>query len=521
MRSHRVWRSAVPVLPKTLISEGAPPSTSRTLTVRTAGGDYNLTQLQNAINDATPGTRIEIEAGVTISGHFTLPNKSGGDSFVVITTDSGALPAYGTRVGLGDAAAMPKIQPTGAGTPIFTFNPLAHNYRLIGIEFRSTLGSTLDTAVAVGDGSTVQNDPGQTPYNIVLDRCIINGGTVGTKRGVLLAGRTITVVGCRIYDCKVVGQDAQATAGWNGPGPFKIFNNYLEASGENVLFGGADNANSALNPADIEIRKNNFFKPLAWKQGDPGYGGTPYTIKNILELKNASRVLIEGNIVEHCWPEAQTGFAILFTVRNQDGGNPWAVVQDVTFRNNTVRKATGGVNMLGEDSPFVSERTRRVTIRNNFFEELGTAAWGGSATPSFQALEGLKDLRLLHNTFANDTLPASWLTADGDDKQVRFKCLDNIFGHNANGIKGTGTASGTPTLDFWFPGYRCEGNLIIPLPGGITYPSGNQFPADYTAVMFENMAADDYRLQAGSPYKNDATDGTDPGVDWVEWNAAQ
>ena len=40
---------------------------------------------------------------------------------------------------------------------------------------------------------------------------------------------------CVPSDIKAVGQDSQAIAGWNGPGPFIIDNNYLEGAGENIL----------------------------------------------------------------------------------------------------------------------------------------------------------------------------------------------------------------------------------------------------------------------------------------------
>ena len=142
-----------------------------------------------------------------------------------------------------------------------------------------------------------------------------------------------------LSDGHVVGFDAQAICGLNGPGPFKIVNNYLEGSGENVMFGGADPAIPDLVPSDIEFRGNHCFKPLSWKIGHPSYAGIPWTVKNLFELKNARRVLIEGNLFENNWAHAQNGTAILFTVRNQDGKAPWSVVQDVTMINNIVRNA--------------------------------------------------------------------------------------------------------------------------------------------------------------------------------------
>ena len=72
-------------------------------------------------------------------------------------------------------------------------------------------------------------------------------------------------------------------------------------------------------------------------------------VKNLLELKSARRVTIEGNIFENCWGQAQAGYAIVFTVRAQGGAMPWAVVEDVDFVRNIVRNSSGGVNILGRD----------------------------------------------------------------------------------------------------------------------------------------------------------------------------
>jgi hypothetical protein len=51
-----------------------------------------------------------------------------------------------------------------------------------------------------------------------------------------------------------------------------------------------------------------------------------WQVKNLLELKNARRVRIEQNNFAHNWEEAQSGGAILFTPRNQDGNCRWCVV---------------------------------------------------------------------------------------------------------------------------------------------------------------------------------------------------
>jgi hypothetical protein len=45
-----------------------------------------------------------------------------------------------------------------------------------------------------------------------------------------------------------------------------------------------------------------------------------------------------------------------------------------------------------------------------------------------------------------------------------------------------------------------------------SYPTGNAFPADLGSVGFVDAANGDYHLASSSPYKGQATDGSDPGA---------
>src|SRR3989441_7333418 len=72
-----------------------------------------------------------------------------------------------------------------------------------------------------------------------------------------------------------------------------------------------------LAPADIEIRGNHLFKPLTWLPGNPAFAGISWAVKNNFEVKNAARVLIDGNVFENNWVgvfQPQDGFAVAFTV---------------------------------------------------------------------------------------------------------------------------------------------------------------------------------------------------------------
>ena len=320
----------------------AATANAATITVP-AGGS-----LQSAINAAQPGDTIILEAGASYTGPITLPNKSGASFITIQSSALAQLPGPTQRVTPAHASLMPKILTPGSNQAALQTAAYAHHYRFIGIEF-APINATVFVSelIKFGDGSSVQNSLDMIPHHLVLDRCYIHGfPTLELKRGVAVNSAETDILNSHISDVHGVGYDTQAICGWNGPGPFRIINNYLEAAGENVMFGGADPWIAGLIPSDITIRQNHFFKPLTWKVGDPSYAGINWSVKNLLETKNARRVLIDGNLFENCWPDAQVGFAILLKSNNQDSTAPWSVTEDLTFSNNIVRNVEHGLNIL-------------------------------------------------------------------------------------------------------------------------------------------------------------------------------
>lgn len=175
---------------------------------------------------------------------------------------------------------MPKIYSPGYNLAAFrtiinSANQPAHHYRLIGLEIAQKESTdAADTLINLGSAdsydSVVQNTFEKVAYDFVIDRCYIHGHPQGqTKRGIGLHSLRSDVTNSYISEIHRAGQDSQAIAGWNGTGFYKIINNYLEAAGENVLFGGADPMITNLIPSDIEIRRNYFFIPAAWRQSQP------------------------------------------------------------------------------------------------------------------------------------------------------------------------------------------------------------------------------------------------------------
>jgi hypothetical protein len=463
-----------------------------------AGGD-----LQSALAAAKPGDTVELAVGAPFTGNFTLPAKAGGDAFITVRSASHAnLPPEGGRVSPADAPYLAKLRsPNNA--PALQTAPGAHHWRIQWLEFQANAGGFGDI-ITLGDGSAAQTTLAQVPHDLVVDRCYIHGDPdAGQKRGIALNSASTTISGSYIADIKAVGQDSQAITGWNGPGPFVITNNYLEAAGENLLFGGTDPSIPNLVPSDVTVTGNILSRPASWR-------GQRWQIKNLLELKNARRVRIADNLLENNWAAAQTGFAVVFTVRNQDGRCPWCQVADVVFENNVVQHSAAAISILGVDDHAKSEQTRSIRIRNNLFVDIDNEHWGGNGY--FLMLTGApRDIAVDHNTIIQDH--AYGIVQVDGPPVFGFVFTNNLVRHNAYGIIGQDKAPGTDTISAYFPASSIVGNVIAD-GDSRRYPAGNKFPssAEFRS-QFVSYDSGDFRLKSSSSWNTAGTDGLSLGAD--------
>jgi hypothetical protein len=502
-------------LPRIFIDTTYVPPKGETILVAAAD------KFQAALDRVKCGDVLRLAAGAPIVGNFVLRDRGDCSDWIVIQSDTSDLnlPNPGTRITPVYAKGMAKVF-SGNSTSAITAASGANHYRIVGVEIGIADGVLSNSDVfRIGEG---QASVSQLPHHIIIDRCYIHGTPKGNvKRGIAFNGAFLAVVDSYISDIHVIGQDTQAIAGWNGPGPFKIVNNELEAAGENVMFGGAQPALNNI-PSDIEIRGNHFFKPLSWMVGNPSYAGNHWSVKNLLELKIAQRVLITGNILENNWVDGQTGFAFLISPRTELGNAPWIYTQDITFTYNVVRHTANAIKISGIDDgdPQKTVRGRRILIQNNLFNDIDGKAWGDGDGKLFQILNGTDAVTIDHNTgFQTNQI----ITADGTPS-TNFVFQNNIAPHNMYGVKGSGYAVGTPSLNYYFPGFMFQKNVIEnTASSGVSqsnYPPGNFFTRDWAAVQFGNFANGNYALGPGSPYKNAGTDGKDIGADIAGLNAA-
>jgi hypothetical protein len=596
-----------------ILTSGARASEAATTRVR-AGDD-----LQAALNSAQPGDTLLLDSGATFAGNFVLPLKSGSQA-ITVTTDNSSLPAAGVRISPSASPLLAKIQSSNTMPALHTAAG-AHHWRLVLVEFPANREG-YGEIIQLGDGSSAQNALSQVPFEIELDRVYVHGHPVmGQKRGIALNARSVSIRNSWISDIKGVGMDSQAIGGWNGPGPFVIENNYLEAAGENFMLGGADPSIPNLVSENIVIRGNHFSRPMSWRAaivpapsgltaivgsggtlgagthayqvvartavsagvvarsaasaelavqspaggqvvlswtpvanatnyyvykrspsgvqqfwivatptftdaGTAGSAGTPptgggdvWTVKNLLELKNARNVVIEQNVFENHWASAQAGYSIVLTPRNQDGGCPWCVVENITFQRNVVRNVAAGINILGYDDLHPTLQTKGIRISQNLFQgisqNLGGSGWflllGG----------GPRDITVDHNTVDADGSAILYVYGGPNGGIIPvpgFTFTNNAARHNDYGIAGAEVSFGNQIIAAFFGDGQVRGNW---LQGGSasSYPTANYFDGTFGSA-FVDLVNGNYAPNPTGPLAGRATDGTNIGVDMSQVAAA-
>jgi hypothetical protein len=501
------------------------PAPGATISVK-AGGD-----LQSALDSASCGDTIALQAGASFPGSFTIPAKACDDAhWIIIRTSApdSALPPEGNRItpcyaGVASLPGRPaypcpspinvmaKIVAESAGPGPIRLADGANHVRFLGLELTRTAPGQIVYDLVVA--------PGASADHLVFDRIWAHGTPHDeTSRGIALAGMTYAaVVDSYLNDfhCTAVAgacTDAQAIGGGVGDlpmGPYKIVDDFLEASGENVMFGGGP-ANQ--NPQDIEIRENHFYKPLIWMPGQPGFvggtGGHPFIVKNHFELKNGVRILFEGNILENNWGGfSQIGFSILLTPKNGGGG----------FQIGNGRS----------DSGQLSKGAWNESIHDVVIDDVDATAYSGGGTflqeGNDDNLAAIHDVVVNHVTAVGPNVDTMLVVGNARSNPImnNFAWTNSIFAAGKNGVYSTGGTTncahdaGGPagTLKACFNPYTFSHNAIIGAEG--TWPSGTLIPATPDAVQFvqyNNGVGGNYELQSSSPYKNAGSDGLDLGA---------
>ena len=543
-------------LPRTTVQSTLADTPAPGSTITVAAG----ANLQTALNNANCGDTIQLQAGATFNGLFTLPEKNCDDSNWIIIRSSAhdaSLPSEGTRIspcyaGVASLPGRPALNCTStqkvmatlmaskSGGPL-VLAPGANHYRIgPGLEITRTTGTGINF-------NLISPEAGSAANHIIVDRDWVHGTAQDdTTRGLYLSGVTYAAVVDSYFNdfhCAAgIGActDSQAIAGGLGhlpQGTWKIENNFLEAAAENILLGGGVGTTV---PTDIEIRRNHMFKPLTWMAGQPGFVGVPspdptkcvklntpglcpFVVKNLFELKNAQRLLLEANVLEHTWPGfTQHGVAIVLTALSQGGttGNPNATVADITIRYNHISHAASGVVMgeanYGSGPPKLEAR---ISIHDDLFDDLSPAYYNGDtsivAGMAFQlsfcsTCTPLRDILIDHVTMMLSSPRAFMVLGAPLGSHIQNLTFTNNVVSSPSGLAVTGTGPNAPCgfsgstnlarIESCVSSLNFTSNALV---GATTaWPAGNTYP--YSAA---NLALASPSIGADANAVSQATTG--------------
>lgn len=460
--------------------------------------------LAAAIEGAKCGDTLLLPAGASFDVKVLPAKKCDDQHYITVRTDTpdSKLPPEGTRISpaWGGVASLPGrplfAQPSGGPAKLLATlvvrRPsgavVGDHVRFIGIEWTTPPDANISRIVTAEHGD-----------HVIFDRNWVHpadGAEVGHGIGIIDGSHMIAVINSYVNGLNCIAlagkcTDATAVGGGSGNEPIstlKIYNNFLESAGENILFGGSA---ATINPTDIEIRRNHLFRPMLWKEGEPGYtpaaSGHPYIVKNNFELKNAIRVLFEANLLENTWGGfSQTGYAILITPKNQSGKCPVCRVNDVTIRFNRIRNVAGVLQIANAPAKTGAAAADggRYSIHDLFADDLHDKDYkgGGSFLILVSTQPPVHDIQIDHVTaFVTGGL-LSILNAGA--KLTNFTLTNSVFsvGERRQPIASAGggpescasknqALGGEAVLQACFDPYKFDKNLIV--TGRGSFPKGN------------------------------------------------
>ena len=328
-------------------------------TINCNNGIGDATDLQNQLNAAVGGDAVVLPHGCVWTGNFVFPVHQGSGYVVVMTDALNQLPPAGTRINPADSPNMARLQlPAGTGQASVLSNDYTNPntasrasmyWRFTGLEMAAPANVpmtyalvTIDAVDDTGNGAA----NGLPQYHRVRSRVWVHADNLTTcmQRAFRANAAYFALVDSYVNQIQspsapfAFAAEAQTITVWNSPGPFMIVNNYLEASTENVMFGGSFGSSTALwTASDITFEHNYVAKNPAWAPG----GATVWNTKNLFELKEGVRVLVTDNVFEYSWQGGQNGFALTMTPRTQQSGW-WKNVTDVVFSSNIIQHRPGG-----------------------------------------------------------------------------------------------------------------------------------------------------------------------------------
>lgn len=213
-------------------------------------------------------------------------------------------------------------------------------------------------------GHDDQDTVAEAPGFLSLLYSDIHGDPVrGQSGGIRLSSASTRIIGNSFTDIKSNNDEVQAINECNGVGPFLIENNLIQATGENVMFGGCDSHMKQVGimtgtPTSTVFTLDNVTELYANEYASVTVGSTTYSGAEVLS--------IVGNVVT-------LKEALPVTPSAGDRMNWARIAGGITFRLNHVEKPAAWFGAI-LPTPTLSTVTASVTG--------GTLSGGGGAVPT-------------------------------------------------------------------------------------------------------------------------------------------
>lgn len=431
------------------------------------------TAMQDAINAA--GCRTELRGAPNFEyGIVVLPQKPCNEKYHTIIRTGNGLPllARGVRQTVTSCAqrqCAKIVSRDAANSPAVSADRNVHGYYFEDIAILGAGTSDLNAVVKLGiNQTTLAEVPGDFVFSHVL-----NSGTptLRLRRNYYINSSNTAIVDGSCLEGHDNNSDSQCFLGLNGPGPYLIKNNYMEASHEVIMFGGGDPTIPNLTPSDVWIIGNHITRPANWKG--------VWTVKNLLECKNVKRLAAEGNVFENNWGDGQVGYFFLCKSVNQDGTAPWSTSQDIVFRYNLARNTGAGINLCASCQGVIIPMAR-ASAHDNIVTGLNVGQFTGEAR-EWQFLGGLSKISVVHNTTVNAAGVATAISFDGQPPMVtsmNFVC--NAYDNGQYGIHG---GSGGSDWRLWVDANTSTWTDNLAYPAGGYVAAGFDARGFYTGAM--------------------------------------
>ncbi len=352
-------------------------------------------------------------------------------------------------------------------------------------------------------------------------------------------------------------------AGW-GPGPYQMYNNYLEGAG--LLWHWDDSAAGLSVGSGYVVQRNTFIVDPKYITGGPQSDGLDYEHRNGPEWKTGTNVLIDGNTWTNFFAGVSSeGCGIELTPRAAGIDSDFEISNNTFTNGSCMVTAWGGLATGGQQQPKPFQRLwmhNNLGINANGWTQFSAANRSYAIAYPLTIGYAMEDIIVEHNTIFNNAGPdPSFIhLVSGSEEGVAIQ--NNIlwvnndhgsygfdtegFGGNVpqcNGsaaagmncafVQGIGntqyTFSRNVLVGYYANSQNSTGSVDVPtltsqyagLPILVTPGGTPQSRLQY--VGFSNPNANNFQLvnRPPSPYLLQATDRTDIGVNQSALQASQ